>query len=59
MIWTPPTNPDHGDTVADVLTLEPGDAINNLSQLDSGGQAQLVALARDLGLSGPPSPRPT
>lgn len=44
-----PTNPPDGETVVEVMALEPGDAIDYLSGFDNGGQAQLVAMARDLG----------
>lgn len=51
-----PTNPPDGETVVDVVALEPGDAIDYLSGFDNGGQAQLVAMARDLGLIELPLP---
>jgi len=46
----PPGNPADGERVVDVQTLSITDAIGYLSRFDSGGHAQLVALARDLGL---------
>lgn len=46
----PPGNPADGEHVVDVQTLSITDAIGYLSRFDSGGHAQLVALARDLGL---------
>ena len=48
----PPTNPPDGETVVKVLTLELGEAIDYLSDFDNGGQAELVALIRDLALIG-------
>lgn len=47
-----PTNPADGEVVIRVQTLEVEDAIAYLDGFDNGGQAQLVALARDLGLIG-------
>lgn len=46
----PPTNPPDGEHVVRVDALSPDDAIAYLSEFDNGGQALLVALARDLGL---------
>ncbi len=48
----PPTNPPEGETVVNVLTLDPEEAIDYLSGFDNGGQAELVALVRDLALIG-------
>ena len=46
----PPTNPPDAETVSKVELLEPPNAIAYLSQFDNCGQAELVALAVDLGL---------
>jgi 8-oxo-dGTP diphosphatase len=46
----PPTNPADGETVVAVQLLKPSDAITFLSGFDNGGQADIVALAMDLGL---------
>ena len=46
----PPTNPADGETVVAVQLLKPLDAITFLSGFDNGGQADIVALAMDLGL---------
>jgi len=48
----PPTNPPDGEVVVRVDTLDPDRAVSYLSEFDNGGQAELVALARDLGLIG-------
>ena len=47
-----PTNPADGEVVVRVRPLEVDDAIAYLDGFDNGGQARLVALARDLGLLG-------
>ena len=45
-----PTNPPDGEHVITVHTLPPRDAAVYLAAFDNGGQADLVALAIDLGL---------
>jgi hypothetical protein len=45
-----PTNPADGEVVVRVQALQVDDAVAYLDGFDNGGQAQLVALARDLGL---------
>lgn len=45
-----PTNPPDGEVVVAVHTLPPAEARTYLAGFDNGGQADLVALAADLGL---------
>lgn len=48
-LLTTPTNPPDGERVVAVQTLDPLAAREYLSEFDNGGQAELVALAADLG----------